>query len=156
MTVLQYTWQTYYEMAMHFAKALVGLGIEERSVVLIQGMNTPEHMACIMGTILSNCVFSDIYPTNSAKVCLYQVRHSNAKVIICDTYARLKAKFLINSADLIKSGVKACILYAEGLTQNEVITLPSSPLIPIYTWSQVMSTVGSEIGNGVILKRIDN
>jgi long-subunit acyl-CoA synthetase (AMP-forming) len=99
---------------MHFAKALVGLGIEERSVVLIQGANTPEHMACIMGTILANGVFCDIYQTNSPSVCLYQVRHAQAKVIICDTYARLKAKFLVNGDELAKAGVKACILFAEG------------------------------------------
>lgn len=58
-------------MAMHFARALVGVGVQERSVVLIQGANTPEHVACIMGTTLANCVFTDIYPTNSPKVCLY-------------------------------------------------------------------------------------
>jgi len=69
--LLTYTWKNYFEMAMAFAKALVSLGVPERSTVLIQGDNTPEHMAAMMGTILANCVFSDIYPTNSAEMCLY-------------------------------------------------------------------------------------
>lgn len=56
---------------MAFAKALVSLGLPERSTVLIQGENSPEHMAAIMGTILANCVFCDIYPTNSADICKF-------------------------------------------------------------------------------------
>jgi long-subunit acyl-CoA synthetase (AMP-forming) len=56
---------------MGFAKALVSLGIPERSTVLIQGENTPEHMACIMGTILANCIVSEIYVTNSPDVCAF-------------------------------------------------------------------------------------
>lgn len=111
-------------------------------------------MACIMGTILAGCIFSDIYPTNSENVCLYQVKHSQAKIIICDTYARLKSKFLVNTDEILKSGVKACILFADGVNENDVINFPQGP-IPIYTWSQVINSVGSEIGNGVITKRID-
>jgi len=56
---------------------------------------------------------------------------------------------------MIKSGVKACILFAEGVDGNDVINYPQGP-IPIYTWSQIINSVGSEIGSGVITKRIDN
>lgn len=117
--LLKYTWQNYYEMALHFAKALVAIGVEERSVVLIQGPNSPEHFACAMGTILANCIFSDIYPTNSKQVCLYQVRHSQAKVICVDTYARLKDKFLVNAKELVKLGVQAFVLFGEGLNSKD-------------------------------------
>ena len=142
---------------MHFARALVGVGVQERSVVLIQGANTPEHVACIMGTTLANCVFTDIYPTNSPKVCLYQTQHSNAKVIICDTYLRLKARFLVSGDELHKAGVKAFFLFAEGKRDKDVVNFPKqSHGIPIYTWSQAMNQVGSEIGNGVIYKRVKN
>jgi len=111
------------------------MGIPERSVCLVQGMNTPEHMSCIMGTVLANCVFSDIYPTNSSDVCLYQVKHSQAKVICCDSYARLKAKFLVNAEELIKAGVKAFILFAEG-TKSENVKFPMvKGTIPVYSWT---------------------
>ena len=79
---------------MHFAKALVYLGVPERSCVTLQGMNSPEHLASIMGAVLSNCIFSDIYMTNNPDMCLKQVRETKTKVIICDTYKRLKATFL--------------------------------------------------------------
>ena len=154
--VYKYTWLNYLELSMHFARALVALGVEERSVVLIQGANTPEHMVCIMGTILANCVFSDIYPTNMPDVCLYQVKHSQAKVICCDTYARLKTKFLVNQEQLVAAGVKACILFDEGKTVDEIITVPGKCPIRIITWAQLITKTCSEIGTGVILKRIDN
>jgi long-subunit acyl-CoA synthetase (AMP-forming) len=154
--VYKYTWQNYQELSMHFARALVALGVGERSVVLIQGANTPEHMVCIMGTILANCVFSDIYPTNMPDVCLYQVKHSQAKVICCDTYARLKTKFLVNQEQLVAAGVKACILFDEGKTVDEIITVPGKCPIRIITWAQLITKTCSEIGTGVILKRIDN
>ena len=117
--ILQYSWKHYFEMAMAFAKALVSLGVAPRSTVLIQGENTPEHFACMMGTILANCIVADIYLTNSAEVCKMQAQHSNARVIVCDNYARLKSKFLVNASELSK--VKACILFAEGLQEPHVM-----------------------------------
>ena len=76
-------------------------------------------------------------------------------MIVCDTYAKLKSKFLVNESELVKLGVKAFILFAEGTKVNDVVNLPKSQ-IPIYTWSQVMNQVGSDVGNGTIYKRIDN
>jgi hypothetical protein len=71
-----------------------------------------------MGTILANCVFSDIYPTNSPEVCLYQVKHSKAQIVCCDTYQRLKTKFLPNAKQLIELGVKAFIIFGEGVEKD--------------------------------------
>lgn len=86
-------------MSMHFAKALVVLGVAERSCITIQGMNSPEHLASIMGSLLANCIFTDIYMTNSADLCLKQVKETKSKVIVCDTYKRLKTSFLDQHAD---------------------------------------------------------
>ena len=142
---------------MHFARALVGMGIDERSVVLIQGVNTPEHVACIMGTILANCVFSSIYPDNSPDVCLHEVRHSKAKVICCDTYERLKSKYLKNPQIFINEGIKAFILFSEGVCNEPTECYPKvKGQIPVYTWSQLMSSASAEIGDGVIFNRIYN
>ena len=79
---------------MHFAKALTYLGVPERSCITLQGMNSPEHLASIMGSVLANCIFSDIYMTNNPEVCLKQVQETKSRVIVCDTYKRLRAFFL--------------------------------------------------------------
>ena len=78
-------------MSMSFAKALAYLNISERSIVTIQGVNSPEHLASVMGTVLGNCIFTDIYLTNSPELCLKQIKETKSKIIVCDTYKRLRA-----------------------------------------------------------------
>jgi len=77
-------------MTIAFAKALHVHGIPERTSVTICGCNSPEHIIAFMATICSNCVASDIYLTNAAKVCLFQVKHAGSQVIVVDTYKRLR------------------------------------------------------------------
>ena len=82
-------------------------------------MNSPEHVISIMGTILSNCIFTDIYMTNNPKVCLYQATQTKGKIIVCDTYKRLKSSFLDKHEEqLAKLGIVACFIFAEGLTSE--------------------------------------
>jgi len=42
------------------------------------GYNSPEHFMSIMGVILSNCIFSEIYLTTGPEACATQILHSNA------------------------------------------------------------------------------
>lgn len=89
-----------------------------------------------MGTILSNCIFSDIYMTNNPKVCLHQATETKARIIICDTYKRLKSSFLDkNEEALAKLGVVACFIYAEGLTSESASIMYNSKYLKIYNWS---------------------
>jgi len=53
-------WRDFLEKAVHFAKALHQLGIEERTTVSLMGTNTPEHFIAMMGTILANCIITEI------------------------------------------------------------------------------------------------
>ena len=92
--IYEYTWDLYYQMSFAFAKALHVLGIPERSCILIQGLNRPEHLVSMMGSVLSNCIYSDIYMTNNPRVCLSQVETTKARIIVCDTYKRLRNSFL--------------------------------------------------------------
>lgn len=86
------------------------------------------------GAILSNCIFTDIYPTNSPDLCLQQAGLTQAKVIVCDTYKRLKEKFL-DSKDFAKLNVTHCILFREGLTpENSKYSYFNSD-VKIYNWS---------------------
>ena len=73
---------------MQLAKTLHILGVPERSRVCILGYNSPEHFMSIMGTILSNCIFTEVYLTNGPEACAQQVLHSDAQIIICDTFKR--------------------------------------------------------------------
>jgi len=102
-------------MAMAFAKALIAMNIPERSTVIIQGKNSPEHLACLMGTILANCVATEIYPNNSHDTSIWQAQHCEAKVIVCDSYDRLYRNFLKpgNLKEQLPD-VKVCILFSEG------------------------------------------
>lgn len=81
-------WLQFYDRSIQIAKTLHALGIEERSRVCFMGHNSPEHFMAIMGTILSNCIFTEVYITNGPDACVNQVIHSQAQVIVCDTYQR--------------------------------------------------------------------
>lgn len=94
--VIEYNWEEFYEQSLRFAKGLHALGIEEGSCISFLGYNSPEHFIALMGSILSNCIVTEIYLTNTPSACLQQIQHSNSKVIVCDTYKTLREKFLIN------------------------------------------------------------
>mmetsp|Transcript_9935 Transcript_9935/g.12370 ORF Transcript_9935/g.12370 Transcript_9935/m.12370 type:complete len:126 (+) Transcript_9935:431-808(+) len=125
-------------MSMHFAKALVHLGVKERSCLTLQGINSPEHLAAIMGSVLANCIYTDTYLTNSPTVCLKQVQETNTKIIVCDTYKRLRASFLDRyEGELVESGVVACFLFAEGTTKETAgVSFKSTKKgLKIFNWS---------------------
>lgn len=106
-------------MSMHFAKALVFLGVKERACITIQGMNSPEHLTAMMGSVLSNCIYSDIYMTNSPEICLKEIKETKTKVIVCDTYKRLKSTFIDHhDEEYAAMGVIAYFLFAEGTTKE--------------------------------------
>lgn len=103
-----------------------------------------------MGTVLSNCIFTDIYQTNSPEVCLFQVAETQSKVIVVDTYKRLKEKFLDkNGEELVKLGVKACFIFGEGLNAEQSGYFYKSKYLKIFNWSQIMD-LGSQIEDRVV------
>ena len=106
---------------------------------MIQGVNSPEHIVSIMGSVLSNCIFADIYMTNNPQVCLNQASETKAKILVCDTYKRLKLSFLDKHEDeLADLGVVACFIFAEGLTSESASIAYKSKRLKIYNWSQIM------------------
>ena len=125
-------------MALAFAKALHVLGIQERSVVLIQGNNSPEHLASIAGAVLSDCIYTDIYPTNSPALSMYQAKFTKAKVLVCDTYKRLKEKYLDHADFMRDSGITCAILFREGLAPESAKYTYTNENIKIFTWSQAL------------------
>ena len=92
---LCWSWNSYYEDAMRFAKACHHLNVAERSSCCIMGFNAPEWAIAYIGSILNNNVNTGIYITNTAEACLYQATHSNAEVIVVENAEHLK-KFTVN------------------------------------------------------------
>ncbi len=73
----------------------------------------------MMGSILANCIYTDIYMTNSPEICLREIKETKTKVIVCDTYKRLKATFIDqHDEEYAKMGVVAYFLFAEGTTKE--------------------------------------
>lgn len=68
--LVQYTWSNFFLQSLAFSKALVASGVPQRSIVTIQGLNSPEHFMAVMGTICANCIFSDQHMTSSPQACL--------------------------------------------------------------------------------------
>jgi long-subunit acyl-CoA synthetase (AMP-forming) len=139
---------------MAFAKTLHALNVPERSVVLIQGTNSPEHFAVMAGTVLANCIYTDIYATNSQDVCMHQAEFTEASVIVCDTFKRLKEKFL-DSKNFGNLKVKCAILFKEGLLPQTSKYSYFNGDVKIYNWTQALA-LGSEVENRVIMRKVEN
>lgn len=75
-------------------------------------------------------------------------------MIVCDTYKRLKEKF-IDSKDFLKLKIKYAILFKEGLLPESSKYSYFNGDIKIYNWSQALA-LGHEIENRVILRRVEN
>jgi long-subunit acyl-CoA synthetase (AMP-forming) len=64
---------------------MIQLGVNERKSVNITAFNSPEWAISFVGGILSNCVSSGVYITNTAEACLYQADNSEAELIVVDS-----------------------------------------------------------------------
>ena len=110
----------------------------------------------MMGTVLSNCIYTDIYMTNNPKVCLSQVEQTKARIIVCDTYKRLRNSFLDqHEEELAKLGVVACFIFAEGTTSECSSVVYNSKYLKIYNWGQIMK-MGQDVEDRVVHKKIQN
>ena len=87
---LVWTWNQAKRDAFAFAKAMIHLGVDERSAVNIMGFNSPEWAIAYFGSLLRNNVISGVYATNGAAACQYQAHHSEAQVIVVETLEHLK------------------------------------------------------------------
>lgn len=142
--MVQYTWSQFFQQSIAFAKSLVHIGIPERSVITIQGFNSPEHFMAIMGTVCCNCIFSDQYSTNSPAACLKQIKHSGSTMLVCDSWQTLKEKYLVNQGELVALGVKTAVIFGEfgsdfrgegRRTHQKMQDTERADRIKVYNWS---------------------
>ena len=122
------------------------------------GINSPEHFMAIMGTVMNNCIFSELYRTNSASACLEQLEYSKSNLIVCDTWQTLQDKFLVNQHKLKALGITTAVLF------SEFGELPKRPLVledgdevecslKVFTWTQFLK-LGEEVNDRMIVRRM--
>ena len=116
---MKWTWDELNRDVMNFAKAMQTLNVTEKSAVAIMGFNAPEWAISCLGAIMYNAVFTGVYITNEPDACLYQVEHSEAEIVCCDTLEELK-RFTVNLDKLTK--VKAFVVWGEKELPSEFKT----------------------------------
>jgi acyl-CoA synthetase (AMP-forming)/AMP-acid ligase II len=144
--VKMYTWLDFYTRALQFAKTLHVLGVSERSRICFMGHSSPEHFMSLMGTILSNCVFSEVYITNGPEACAQQVIHSQAQVVVCDTYERFREKIMPGRA--MFPWLKAVVIIGDANKAKKED-------IRIINWKDVIQ-MGAQVDNSIIERKVQN
>ena len=64
---------------------MLKLGLNKKDVCGIIGFNSPEYYFSLQGTWMADCVTAGIYTTNSPEACEYVLKHSEAKVCVCQS-----------------------------------------------------------------------
>lgn len=108
------------------------------------GFNAPEWAVAFFGGIFFNAVCTGVYNTNAADACLYQAQHSEAQVIVVDTFVQLK-KYLQNKDKLPE--VRAYVVWLEKEIPED---LKASN---IYLWKDFMQ-LGKSVPDSVINQKI--
>lgn len=109
------------------------------------GFNSPEWAFSYTGATVYNCVVTGIYITNTAEACLYQLEHSEAEVVVCETNEMLK-RITVNLAKTPR--IKAIVVWGETQLPTDV---QDSRL---YLWKDFMK-LGAEVKDQVIMDKIN-
>jgi long-subunit acyl-CoA synthetase (AMP-forming) len=86
------TWSDYWTAIREVAKGLIALGHQPGECVAIVGDNRADWVFCQFGIMAVRGIPAPIYQTNTPAQAAYIVRHSRAKIAICDKREQL-AKF---------------------------------------------------------------
>lgn len=115
---MTYSYSDYYRESMkcvfevafisRFAKALLKVGMCPHDVCAMIGFNSPEYYFSLQGTWMSGGVTAGIYTTNSAEACAYVLKHSEAKVCVCQS--RKSAMKIASICDSLPQ-LKAIVVY---------------------------------------------
>ena len=139
-----WTFEEYLADIKRFAKALVHMGVRERSAVNIIGFNSPEWAIAFFGPMFANVIPSGVYTTNAADACFYVADHSEAEVIVVENKVQL-AKYESILKDLPR--VKAIVVYADSVPEG------SSSIV--MTWEKFMG-LGKELKDSALNERISH
>jgi long-chain-fatty-acid--CoA ligase ACSBG len=120
------------------------LSVQERKSLNIMGHNAPEWVIAYMGGIVSNCIVSGVYPTNTAEACFYQADHSEAEIIVVDSVEQLK-KYETNLHRL--PNIKAIVVYTLEKLPNDLKDKR------FFTWKDFLG-LGKDVKDEVIREKV--
>jgi len=84
------TWGEYWQAVRNLAKGLISLGVQPGESVALVGNNRRDWVISQMGVSAAAAVPAPIYVTNTVEQTAYIVKHSRAKVAICDGREQLE------------------------------------------------------------------
>lgn len=86
----EWTWRQYEQDIKQVARALISLGFNARDCINICGFNCPEWLLLDLGAVFAGGMAAGVYTSNSSEQCIYQAKHSRAKVIAVESLAQLE------------------------------------------------------------------
>ena len=124
------SWAEYWAAVKRVTKGLMALGHQKDEAVAIVGNNRREWVFCEFGIMASGGMPAPIYTTNTTEQVAYIVRHSKARIAICDNqlqldkYLEAKQQGLIDvehivTFDDIAEGHDGVITLAELMQRGE-------------------------------------
>jgi len=128
----KWTYQEYYNECCYFAAAIIELGVKERSCINIIGHNAPEWIIGCIGAILGNMISAGVYTTNNARACQYISNHSEAEVVLLDTFEQYKkyqssteklntVKYFVMWGDAVPEGSENIISWIELINMGRLV-----------------------------------
>ncbi|KAK8825902.1 hypothetical protein WA577_001071 [Blastocystis sp. JDR] len=146
---MTYSYSDYYRESMKFAKALLKVGMRPHDVCAMIGFNSPEYYFSLQGTWMSGGVTAGIYTTNSAEACAYVLKHSEAKVCVCQS-----GKSAMKIASICDSlpQLKAIVVYWPD--EDMPVMEKSEGCAKLYRWEEFLE-IGKDIPDSEVDARID-
>jgi len=132
-----WTWDSYYNDCMRFAKTLIHLGADKFKIVNILGFNSPEWLIANCGAMFAGCIAAGIYASNTAEACHYISEHSKAEVVCLEDNKQL-AKYATLKGRL--PYLKALVVWAERPDMETA----NKCGVPVYYWPDFL-----DLGKGV-------
>ncbi|MFT4622391.1 MAG: long-subunit acyl-CoA synthetase (AMP-forming) [Myxococcota bacterium] len=83
------SWSAYWQAVQEVGRGLLALGHEPGEAVAIVGCNRKEWLYCELAIMAVGGVPAPIYVTNTREQVAYIVRHSRARIVICDDATQL-------------------------------------------------------------------
>lgn len=139
---VEWTYQSYYNDVLKFAKSLIALGYQRHEGLSIMGFNSPEWFIADLGAIFAGGIAAGIYTTNGPEAAHYVAHHCDAGVVVVENDEQLQ-KFLQIRDRLPK--LRAIVMW-EGT--------PDPSLKDVYGWQQFMQ-LGSSVADQALQERMD-
>lgn len=115
----EWTYAEYLETVEGVAKGFLALGLGRQRGVGIMGLNTPETVFSILGSVFAGGLCAGIYPTNGPETVSYLANHTPFDLLLVEDSAMLEAVLAGRSPQKAFPSVKKIVLMAPGSEADE-------------------------------------